>query len=174
MTATSHTAHRHEDAEPAELFPADGHDHGACAHDLLAHAEEHCRSHKLSLSPQRRRVLEALAASHAPLGAYELIDRLAEGGSRPAPISVYRALAFLTEAGLAHRIERLNAYVACARTHGDGGPLAFLICERCRQVGEIAGVDLGIDLAAVSARYGFVPRQAAIEITGLCARCAAG
>lgn len=165
------TAHLTDDTA-ADPFPAAGHDHDACAHGLLAHAEAHCSSRGLALSPQRRRVLEALAASHAPLGAYELIDRLAESGSRPAPISIYRALGFLTEAGLAHRIERLNAYVACTRSHGGEGPLAFLICERCRQVAEIPGDALGIDLPEVTRRFGFRPHSAAIEITGICAACA--
>jgi Fur family zinc uptake transcriptional regulator len=161
-----------ETRQPQPFFPAAGHDHRACASELLAHAEESCRSRGLTLSPQRRRVLGALAASHAPIGAYDIIDRLAVDGPRPAPISVYRALSFLTEAGLAHRIERLNAYVACARTHRDTGALVFLICETCHQVGEVAASDVGIDLATLGAGVGLTPRSAAIEITGICSDCA--
>ena len=65
----------------------------------------------------RRRVLEALLASHQPLGAYELIDRLAVRGARPAPITIYRALDFLREQGLVHRIESRNAFIACVHNH---------------------------------------------------------
>ncbi|HEY0301387.1 MAG TPA: hypothetical protein VGC36_08655, partial [Rhizomicrobium sp.] len=80
------------------VFPTPGHDHDRCASDAIAHAEATCAAHKEKLTPIRRRVLEALLASHAQLGAYELIDRLAQsdpkGGARPAPITVYRALDF--------------------------------------------------------------------------------
>ena len=65
----------------------------------------------------RRQVLEALLASHRPLGAYELIDRLAVRGARPAPITMYRALDFLREQGLVHRIESQNAFIACVHNH---------------------------------------------------------
>lgn len=153
------------------LFPAAGHDHAQCADGLIARAEALCRTRGLNLSLPRRRVLGVLAGSHAPLGAYEIIDRLADTGPRPAPISVYRALGFLTEAGLAHRIERLNAYVACGSAHGEAGALVFLICETCRQVGEVAAQEVGFDLARIDAGLGFAPHSAAIEITGLCARC---
>jgi len=70
------------------LFPPAGHDHRACAADTLARAEATCRRHGLTLSPGRRRVLEALAVSHAPVGAYDIIERLAASGPRPAPITV--------------------------------------------------------------------------------------
>jgi len=154
------------------FFPAAGHDHVHCATGLLARAEELCRARGLNLSAPRRRVLDVLAGSHAPLGAYEIIDRLAETGSRPAPISVYRALGFLTEAGLAHRIERLNAYVACgSAAHGEAATLVFLICESCRQVGEVTAQEVGIDLDRLDAGLGFAAHSAAIEITGLCGRC---
>ncbi len=90
------------------------------------------------LTPIRRRVLEALLASHQPLGAYELIDRLAARGARPAPITIYRALDFLREQGLVHRIESRNAFIACVHNHDSGDPVVFLICEKCGAVGEAA------------------------------------
>lgn len=79
------------------VFPKPDHDHRRCASDAIAHAEALCAARKERLTPMRRRVLEALLASHQPLGAYELIDRLAVRGQRPAPITVYRALDFLRE-----------------------------------------------------------------------------
>ena len=104
----------------------------------IAHAEAICAARAERLTPIRRRVLEALLASHAPLGAYELIDRLAERGARPAPITIYRALDFLREQGLVHRIESRNAFIACVQDHGSGDPVVFLICEKCGTVGEAA------------------------------------
>lgn len=168
--------HRHSDEGEAEsagaLFPPADHDHGACAADVLARAEATCRAEGLTLSPGRRRVLEALARSHAPVGAYDLIEQLAAGGPRPAPITVYRALSFLTENGLAHRIERLNAFVACAGHHDAARPLVFLICDRCGQVGEVAADEVGIDVERTCAPAGFRPHSAALEIIGVCRHCA--
>ena len=120
------------------IFPAPGHDHGRCASDAIAHAEAICVERHERLTPIRRRVLEALLATHHPLGAYELIDRLAEDGGRPAPITIYRALDFLREQGLAHRIESRNAFIACVHNHDSGDPVVFLICEKCGAVGEAA------------------------------------
>src|SRR5215208_3972539 len=119
------------------LFAAPGHDHTHCAEATLARAERICAERGARLTAIRRQVLEALAGTHAPIGAYELIERLENGeGHRPAPITVYRALDFLLEQGLAHRIESRNAFVACAHEHGDRGVLMFLICESCGSVGE--------------------------------------
>lgn len=73
------------------------------------------------LTSQRRDVLSCVARSHAAVGAYEVIDRMADHGPRPAPITVYRALDFLAAHGLIHKIESRNAYVACSHAH-EGEP----------------------------------------------------
>ncbi|MEW5420643.1 Fur family transcriptional regulator [Amorphus sp. 3PC139-8] len=155
------------------IFPDPAHDHRKCASTAVLAAERHCKAKGLRLSSMRRSVLETLAESHTPLGAYDILDRLAGEAGRPAPISVYRALSFLTQEGLAHRIESLNAYVACAERHGEAQPLVFLICERCRQVGEATAADLDIRIDAVARAAGFQPHRAAIEIFGICEHCAA-
>src|ERR1700683_2553325 len=95
---------------PQMIFPAPDHDHGRCTSAALAHAEELCTARAQRLTPIRRHVLEALLASHRPLGAYEIIERLADDG-RPAPITVYRALDFLRANGLVRRIERRHVRV---------------------------------------------------------------
>ena len=83
------------------------------------------------------RCCRRLLSSHRPLGAYEVIDELAKSMPRPAPITVYRALDFLMENGLVHRIESRNAFLACAHDHDATAMVAFLICEHCGSVGEI-------------------------------------
>src|SRR6187549_2302651 len=98
-------------------FPERDHDHGRCTADALKHAEALCAQRSQRLTPTRRQVLEVLLSSHKPLGAYEIIDRAAKRGTRHAPITVYRALEFLIENGLAHRIESRNAYIACGHRH---------------------------------------------------------
>jgi Fur family zinc uptake transcriptional regulator len=118
----------------------------------------------------RRQVLETLLASHKPLGAYEIIERLADT-DRPAPISVYRALDFLRENGLVHRIESRNAFVACVHDHGGDDLVVFLICERCGAVGEAPG-GAAAEALKVSARAaGFSPKSPLIEVAGICSHC---
>src|SRR5579863_10669243 len=131
-------------------FPAPDHDHGRCTADALQHAERVCAQNSQKFTPIRRQVLQALLASHRPLGAYEVIDQLARSMPRPAPITVYRALDFLIENGLVHRIESRNAYLACAHDHDAAAMLAFLICEHCGSVGEIAAVPVAQGLHAAA------------------------
>lgn len=151
------------------------HDHGSCAHadaaEVMACAEKMCAGQGLRLTPIRARVLEALARTARPVGAYELIDLLADEGKRHAPITVYRALEFLLENGLAHRLESRNAYLACDHTHAPGAPVIFLICDSCGTVSEAASGEIGTHLNALVAAEGFAPRSQVVEITGDCAAC---
>jgi Fur family zinc uptake transcriptional regulator len=154
-----------------EVFPAPDHNHDRCAADVIAHAVDLCATRAQRLTPMRRRVLEVLAGSHKPLGAYEIIDAAAAGGPRPAPITVYRALDFLMANGLVHRIESRNAFLACVHNHDSGAVVAFLICEACGEVGEAPGGDIAITVAAAAKSAGFSPSMSVVEITGVCAHC---
>ena len=155
------------------IFPAPGHDHDRCASDAIAHAEELCKQRHERLTPIRHAVLEALLASHHPLGAYDLIDRLADDSGRPAPITVYRALDFLREQGFVHRIESRNAFIACVHNHASGDPVVFLICEKCGEVGEAAGAAVADTIRNASRAAGFTPKTPVIEISGICSHCKA-
>jgi Fur family transcriptional regulator, zinc uptake regulator len=152
-------------------FPAPDHDHGRCTADGIAHAEQTCAARALKFTPIRRQVLQALLASHRPLGAYEIIDALAQSMARPAPITVYRALDFLMGNGLVHRIESRNAYLACAHDHDAAAMVAFLICDRCGSVGEIPAAPVAQSLNAAARATGFAPKLSVVEITGTCAHC---
>jgi Fur family zinc uptake transcriptional regulator len=161
--------HGHDD-EP--VFAAPGHDHAHCAEAAIARAELLCAERGARLTRIRRQVLAALADTHAPIGAYELIERLEdEGGHRPAPITVYRALDFLLEQGLAHRIESRNAFIACAHDHAGRGVAMFLICETCGSVGEAISDAVAKSLATAAGGVGFTPRAQVVEIAGICAHC---
>jgi Fur family zinc uptake transcriptional regulator len=160
--------------KPKDVFLPPGHDHGRCSADAMAHAEALCAERGQRLTPTRRRVLDALAASHQPLGAYDIIDRLADRGPRPAPITVYRALDFLVENGLVHRIESRNAFVACINPHDSGAIVVFLICEGCGMVGEAPSVAVAESLTAAARSAGFTPKTPVIEITGICSHCGDG
>lgn len=147
------------------------HDHAACVADAVARFEARCAERGLRLTPLRRRVMEALAQSHVPLGAYELVERLGRTGERPPPMSVYRVLDFLVAAGLAHRIESRNAFLACGHAHGASEVAVFLICETCGAAQEVASHALGRDLSWAARAAGFEPRQRVLEVAGRCAGC---
>ena len=137
----------------------------------MAVAEALCAERGQRLTPIRRKVLAALLGSHKPLGAYEIIDRLAPKGPRPAPITAYRALEFLRENGLVHRIESRNAYLACAHDHDATSMVAFLICDQCGSVGEIPAAPVAQSVNAAARASGFAPKMSVVEIAGTCAHC---
>jgi Fur family transcriptional regulator, zinc uptake regulator len=153
------------------IFPTPDHDHARCSADAISHAEALCAARAQRLTVPRRHVLEVLAASHKPLGAYEIIDLIARKHSRPAPITVYRALDFLMKHGLVHRIESRNAYLACAHNHDSGALVAFLICDTCGAVGEASTAAMAQLLAAAARKAGFRPSMSVIEIAGTCSHC---
>ena len=156
---------------PPPVFPAPDHDHDRCSTDAMAVAEAVCAQRGQRLTPIRRRVLAALLGSHNPLGAYEIIDRLAPKGPRPAPITAYRALEFLRENGLVHRIESRNAFIACVHNHAAGALVVFLICEQCGAVGEASSPEVTATLTSAARAAGFTPRSPVIELTGICTHC---
>ena len=138
--------------------------------EAAGHDHDHCAPARLT--PGRKAVLDILEKARRPVGAYELIDMLAASGSRrPAPTQVYRALDFLVEQGLAHRLASRNAFLACGHGHGASEPVAFLICDACGHVDEATSVALTADVAAVASARKFAPRAQIIEIVGRCATC---
>jgi Fur family zinc uptake transcriptional regulator len=157
-------------AMPRAIFPAPDHDHQRCTSTAIAHAEARCAARAQRLTPIRRQVLEALLASHKPLGAYEIIECMA-GETRPAPITIYRALDFLRDNGLVHRIASRNAFVACVHNHSGDDLVVFLICEHCGAVGEAPGAGVAEALKASSRTAGFSPKIPLIEIAGVCSHC---
>lgn len=152
--------------------PLPRHDHSHCASNAREAAERVAGQRGLRLTPTRARVLEIVAESHRPVGAYDILQRLSEERGRAAPPTVYRALTFLVEQGFAHRIDSLNAFVACfdpERNHDAG----FLICESCRSVTELADPSLDDAIRASVTAQGFQPSRTVVEISGICAACAA-
>ena len=153
------------------VFPVPGHDHDRCTTDAMAVAEARCLQRGQRLTPIRRDVLAALLASHQPLGAYEIMERVAPSGPRPAPITVYRALVFLRENGFVHRIESRNAFIACVHSHAAGDLVVFLICERCGTVGEASSAKVASTVRSAAQAVGFTPKSPVIEVSGICTHC---
>ena len=147
------------------------HDHAHCTADLIARAERTCERRGSKLTGQRREILSSVAQSHSAVGAYDIIERMAEHGPRPAPITVYRALDFLLAHGLVHKIESRNAFVACSHSH-EGQPAALLICETCGTVAELDAPEIFERITEKAKAKKFSPAHTMIEISGTCGSCA--
>lgn len=150
-----------------------GHNHQACVDEALAAAERVCRGHGARLTDLRRKVLELVWASHAPIGAYEILDRLDGANRRPAPPTIYRALDFLMAQGLVHRIQSLNAYVGCAHPEAEH-EAQYLICEDCGDARELEIAGLSRRIREAAASEGFTVGGQTVEVRGKCGACREG
>ncbi len=142
--------------------------------ERIALAVSICEARGVQMTKVRRRVLELLWASGRPTSAYQLIEALKPGDSRPVrPPTVYRALHFLMAQSLVSRIESLNAYVPCLHPERDHDCL-FFICSGCRSSVELEDPRIGGLLAEDAAVLGFVAARRTVEVQGMCAECAEG
>jgi Fur family transcriptional regulator, zinc uptake regulator len=144
----------------------------------LDHADAFCHRRGARLTPLRRTVLGLILDSASPTGAYELLDRLRAGRKGAAPPTVYRALDFLLEHGLIHRLERLSAFIGCVTPgdeagHAHGHAAQFLICGSCGRAIEVEEPAVLAALVTAAERAGFMVSGATIEAIGLCAACRA-
>lgn len=160
--------------KPACAHAEEGHGlEGAPLAGALAAAEARCAAQAERLTGPRRRVLELLLRSGGPVKAYELMADYGEPGAGPAkPPTVYRALEFLERQGLAHRIESLNAFVACRRS-GEAHAAAFLICDCCGAAREVEP-PAAAEVQRLSAGTGYRVRSVMLEARGLCGACRDG
>ena len=153
-----------------EPGPFESHDHAGCAGAVLARADRLAAARGVRLTPVRRRTLEILLESHKAMGAYDVLDRLAgEGFGRQPPV-VYRALEFLVEQGLAHRVQVLNAFAACMHPDTAHQPV-FLICRDCHRIAETPAEGVRAALEAAAAPLGFAVERSSFEATGQCPAC---
>ncbi len=137
----------------------------------LDDAVARCKADGLRMTSGRRKVLELLLREHRPLGAYEILDLMSAEGERVGPPIAYRALQFLTENGFAHKIERLNAYIACAHPDQHHSP-AFMICRKCHSVEETHLSPAKGALGAAAREAGFQIERTMVEAEGICPTCA--
>jgi len=146
------------------------HDHTHCITQSIAQVEAQCAKNSLQLTPVRRRVLEMLLQEHRALGAYDILDKLRIEGLGAQPPVAYRALDFLVLHGFAHKIERLNAFVACAHP-GKAHDPAFLICRKCDSVAEAQTTAAQGQLGSSARDAGFQIERAVFEAEGICPNC---
>ncbi|ABA58880.1 Ferric-uptake regulator [Nitrosococcus oceani ATCC 19707] len=151
-------------------FKGPSHDHWRCIRNALAVAEKTCASRGLRLTKLRRRVLELIWDRHEPAKAYDILEQLRQEHQAAAPPTVYRALDFLLQTGLIHRVETLNAYVGC----GDPDRLhigQFLLCRRCGTVAELDAPEITGIITREAKYLGFRVDRQTVEIRGLCPQC---
>ncbi|SMF15092.1 Fur family transcriptional regulator, zinc uptake regulator [Alteromonadaceae bacterium Bs31] len=156
----------------SEKISDSAHNHADCINAALRQAESLCQSKGVRLTKLRRQVFELIWQSHNPLGAYALMDLLEQNSERKrvAPPTVYRALDFLLEQGLIHKVHSLNAFVGCShpkREHSD----ALFICLNCGFTEEVPSnsIQQAINLSASQNR--FTVKEKVLEICGLCSKC---
>jgi Fur family zinc uptake transcriptional regulator len=138
---------------------------------VLRRADQLCQKRGARLTAQRRTVLELLCASDRPLSAYAILDLMRAATGNPAPPTVYRALEFLLDQGLAHKLESLHAFVGCShpdRPHAS----QFLICGDCGEVNEIENDAIAKGLHSAEKAARFKTERPVIELLGTCAQCA--
>jgi len=133
-------------------------------------AEKLCAARGLRFTPLRRRVLELVWSGHKPVGAYALLNQLRDEDLGSAPPTIYRALDFLIEHGLIHRIERMNAFIGCSHP-GEAHRGFFLICGECGNAEELESTNVADTITASASRRGFAARDMTLEVTGVCADC---
>lgn len=146
------------------------HDHNACLHAAMLKAEQICLERGVQLTPIRYKILELIWESHQAAKAYDLLERIKPLQFSAKPATVYRALDFLIEQGLIHRVESLNAFIGCVcseRKHD----LLLLICKHCGQIEERPAPEVMTALSDEIAAAGFTLHGKALEIHGICAQC---
>lgn len=147
------------------------HNHDLCIEEAISAARKLCLQNGARLTQLREQVLELIWQSHKPLGAYALMDMLAEASTRRvAPPTVYRALDFLLEQHLIHRINSLNAYIGCPEPHKQHQN-HFLICRECGIATECDNLGLSQQINAAGQGAGFAVESQCLEIVGLCPNC---
>lgn len=132
-----------------------------------------CAHDGARLTELRREVFKLILEADGPIGAYRLLDRLKETRLRAAPPTVYRALDFLLQQGLIHRVERLNAFISCDDAGRHDHAVQFLICRTCGNVDEVEDKGIADALRHAADAQGFKPGHATVEVEGTCATCAA-
>jgi Fur family zinc uptake transcriptional regulator len=139
--------------------------------DKLDKAAEVCEQHGARFTRLRREVMSLVLAADGPVGAYNLLDRLKETHKAATPPTIYRTLDFLRAQGLIHRVDRLNAFIACTDVGRHAHPVQFLICRRCGAVDELDNQEIVVAIQHAAAGRGFHPVLTTLDVEGTCSKC---
>lgn len=156
--------------DPTEHSIKGTHDHISCQNKAVLTADKLCTERGVQLTPIRRMVLELIWESHRAVKAYDLLDQMKPLQQSAKPATVYRALDFLLEQGLIHRVESFNAFIGCNCSERKHEQL-LLICVECHEVEERPGLIVMDAVSKELNQAGFQAHRKAIEIQGLCRHC---
>ena len=151
------------------LFSSHDHDHKICMAAAIAKAEHVCELRHQRFTKLRKRIFTLVWQQHKPIRAYDVLEQLQQDG-RAAPPTVYRALDFLLELGLIHRIESMNAFVGCTAPEQQHKG-QFFICNNCGAFLELHSTPINSAISLSAEDNGFEIQQQTIEIMGLCPEC---
>ena len=151
-------------------FKPSTHEHKDCMQSAIKAAKSRCDESGIRLTPLRQQVLELVWQNHEPVKAYDVLDELKKQHSSSAPPTVYRALDFLQEQGLVHKIESLNAYIGCGNPE-ESHSGQFFICQCCGSVAELDDEDISKLIQKKANRLGFKINDEMVEINGHCQEC---
>ena len=151
-------------------FQSFQHNHSLCVANALERARQICKRNALRFTEQRQRVLEIIWHSHRPILAYDILKVLRREKDNAQPPTVYRALDFLMDNHLIHRIESLNAYVGCDYS-GEQHISQFLICVRCKQITEMEDDEVTKLISKRALKNGLLATHQTVEVSGLCSIC---
>lgn len=155
----------------AVALPLRTHNHQHCINSALTEAKLIAERSGVRFTAQREQVLRLIWQNHKPIGAYQLMELLKDAtGKQIAPPTVYRALEFLLEHRLIHRINSLNAFIGCP-CPGEGHAGQFVICRECGIALELDEASIRAPIQALAQSVGFVIEQQSLELSGLCPSC---
>ena len=137
---------------------------------ILAGAIAICEQKNVRFTKARQMIFELIVKAQVPVKAYDVLDSVKERDKSAKPPTVYRAIDFLMECGLIHKIHRLNAYVSCSHPsrHKE---CYFLICSKCNGLTECCSKEIDTVITDTAAKAGFSLRNVSMEMTGICQHC---
>lgn len=147
------------------------HNHKECSKRVIKNAKEICYEDSLNLTPIRKKVLEIISANHKPVRAYDILYKLKDEGFSDKPPTVYRALNFLIQNKMAHKLNTINAYIACFNDKAEEVP-CFLICEKCQDIEEFQDNDIMKAVVNISKYKNINIKNVNLEIGFICEECA--
>ena len=145
-------------------------DHQVCIESAMHEAESICREKGLRFTELRREVLRLIWISHVPAKAYDILEKLKGKAWSAQPPTVYRALDFLLETGLVHKLDSINAYIGCSHPRKQN-ECYFLICTDCNEAKEYSSPELSNAMELTLDKNSFRPRKVTLEVLGRCGEC---
>lgn len=147
------------------------HDHNNCINKAIKNANDVCKKNFNNLTDLRKRVLEIILSSkHKAIKAYDILEKLKNDDFSNAPPTVYRALDFLIENKIIHKINSINAYFACYEKNKTN-QCYFIICKKCSAINEYKSDVINLDIEKIAKKSKAKINSVNLEIEVECSDC---